>query len=94
MNHKKRFELIIEAGCIACINEQLGISPPEIHHLVEGRKRLGHKFTIGLCFLHHREGSDCDQYVSRHPHKAAFEARYGSEYDLLEQTNKLIEQKD
>jgi hypothetical protein len=38
--------------------------------------------TIPLCFNHHREGSDCSQYTSRHPHKSRFEERYGTELQL------------
>jgi len=87
---KERYQKIVDAGCIICLLEKGIYSPPEIHHPY-GRKKGGNQKTYGLCFCHHREGSNCDEYVSRHPWKAEFEARYGSEEELLKSTNVILE---
>lgn len=87
---KTRFDLLSQLGCIVCVRERGIFTPPEIHH-INGRTGNGNQETIGLCFFHHREGSDCQEYTSRHPYKARFIARYGTEAELLEATNKLLD---
>ena len=86
---KTRFDLLSQLGCIVCARERGIFTPPEIHH-INGRTGNGNQETIGLCYFHHREGSDCQEYTSRHPYKARFIARYGTEAELLEATNKLL----
>lgn len=50
-----RFQQIkLEAGCVCCRLRGLGYAPPEIHHLIEGIRRIGHDATVGLCPWHHR----------------------------------------
>ena len=89
---KDRFKIMADIGCIIC-RKFLGIwGPCEIHHTDGKTKGGAHQATLGLCFLHHREGSDNQQYTSRHPHKAKFEERYGTEAELLEYQNKLIKE--
>ena len=93
--NKRRFEIIREIGCIICKME-LGVFSPCTWHHIDGQKNQEkHKLTIGLCEKHH----DADQkypksqdYVSRHPNKRVFERRYGSEQELLEYQNRLIEE--
>ena len=87
---KKRYDQLSQLGCIVCLLEKGVNSPPEIHHPY-GRTGNGNQETIGLCYYHHREGSDCTAYTSRHPFKSRFEARYGTEAYLLEETNKLLD---
>jgi len=87
---KERYQALVEMGCICCKLFKDGIySEPDIHHLVTFPKKDNQR-TIPLCFYHHREGSNCDEYVSRHPWQSEFEARYGDEEYLLDETNKLI----
>lgn len=86
---KKRYQAISDLGCIVCLLERGIYTPPEIHHL-NGRTGNGNQETIGLCFYHHREGTDCLEYTSRHPFKSRFEERYGTEAYLLEETNKRL----
>ena len=69
-----------EHGCCVCKNEMGLYSPCEIHHINGGSNHLD---AIGLCMLHHRGQANTPEYVSRHPFKAEFEARYGSEDELL-----------
>ena len=86
---KERYQKLSELGCIVCVIYEGVWSPCEIHH-PNGRTGNGNQETLGLCFRHHREGSNNKMYVSRHPWLAEFEDRYGSEEWLLEETNKLI----
>lgn len=51
----KRFERIVELGCVACRkNAELRPISCEVHHLLDGGRRRGHSFTVGLCQWHHR----------------------------------------
>ena len=71
----------MEHGCCICREHRGLYSPAEIHH-TSGKDN--HLDTLPLCFYDHREGSSRAGYVSRHPHKAQFEARYGTEQELLD----------
>ena len=77
-------------GCIVC-RLFLGVrSPANIHHILSGSRRKGEMFALPLCRYHHQGGCNNPTYVSRHPFKKAFEARYGSELVLLEKCKELI----
>jgi len=91
--NRERFQKICDMGCIICKLQGV-FSICEIHHIDGSRNQEAHTKTIGLCYRHHREGSDRREYTSRHPHKKAFEKRYGTEYELLELTNKAIDVPD
>lgn len=81
---------ICELGCICCRNE-LGIFSPAMPHHLEGKTKEGaHYKTIPLCFQHHQSGKNDAQCVSVHPYKAQFEKRYGSQEDLLQQVQELV----
>ena len=89
---KERYDLLIQMGCLICLKEG-NHTPPQIHHPY-GRKKDGNQKTIPLCYYHHmadQEKPVCPEYISRHPFKARFEARYGSEATLLEETNRRLE---
>jgi hypothetical protein len=92
MNIKKWFQELQDLGCIVCLNEERGYSPPDIHHIhTNGNRRVDDWHTIPLCPLHHRHGGNNPQFVSRHPWKKEFERRYGSEWDLYRQVQEIIE---
>ena len=55
---------------------------------------MGHTFTIPLCFNHHRSGRNDAEVVSRDHNQRRFEARYGSEIYLLEQTRIRVTRRD
>ena len=81
---------VAAAGCIVCL-EQTGVATiAEIHHLKSGDRRMGHLFSIGLCFWHHRGGDKEGPYISRHPFKARFESAYGTELELLERLRAML----
>ena len=87
---KQRMATISRTPCIVCFLYLDMDTPAEVHHLIDTGRRLGHNDTIPLCFPHHREGTECEQYVSVHPFNKEFHARYGSNSFLLEETNKII----
>lgn len=60
LSEKKRMELIKGLGCVACVLNNYPDVQCEVHHVVEGRKRLGHSQTMGLCLWHHRGEIELD----------------------------------
>lgn len=86
-------------GCIACQLENRVGRPAQVHHLVEGNKRLGHRYTLGLCPWHHvgeEQGIMSNWGMkhlgpSVHKHKRAFEERYGTQRELLTLQDRLLE---
>lgn len=82
--------LIQEFGCIVCALHYGVKSKSEIHHLKSGDRRMGHLFTLPLCYAHHRGGAGDGDFISRHPWKRRFEKVYGFELDLLEKLKGLV----
>lgn len=74
---------IVAYGCVACRMDGFGVVPPAVHHILRGGRRIGHLFTLPLCDPGHHQGGSSRGMVSRHPWKARFEQRYGSEDFLL-----------
>jgi hypothetical protein len=75
-------------GCIVCLGQGVD-SPAEIHHILSGSRRIGEDSVLGLCQIHHRGQVNTAEAVSRHPWRREFEARYGTEAELLEKTREL-----
>lgn len=65
-------------------------SDPDIHHILKNGRRVDDFHTIPLCPTHHRFGVNNDVAVSRHPWKKEFEKRYGTEWELYEQTKEQV----
>ena len=90
---KRRFEAIVEIGCICCIHDgHEPIRPAEVHHLLDGGVRRGHSLSIANCSWHHRgvppSGFNQKQATAFiGPSLAldgkAYHAHYGSDGDLL-----------
>lgn len=77
-------DAIVAYGCIACHVGGFGYSEsPAVHHILRGGRRLGHLFTLPLCDPGHHQGGELNFKISRHPWKARFEAKYGTELELL-----------
>lgn len=81
---------IVAYGCVACRADGNESRPTAVHHILRGGRRLGHLFTIGLCDPGHHQGGQTIGLISRHPWKAEFEKRYGTEMELLEQLRAQI----
>ncbi|TQK10220.1 Ref family recombination enhancement nuclease [Herbaspirillum sp. SJZ107] len=82
--------------CIACLKDGWTNKVISLHH-IDGRTKPGaHFLVLPLCGPHHQQDdSDPRQRISLHGRKKPFQARYGTERDLLaECIEKLKEQGD
>lgn len=86
----RHMKKVVQLGCICCRLDMGVFSPAEIHHLRGKTEDGAHFDVIPLCPAHHRYGNDNSLYTSRHPYKARFEQRYGSEQCLKQKTDKLL----
>ena len=77
-------------GCVVCRNLGFGPSPAEVHHIGNGTlgKKASNYETIALCPSHHRNGG---HGVAVHAGRKTFEANYGTERQLLEQTRRELD---
>ena len=75
--------------CVVCRNEGLGSTPAMVHHIGNGTmgKRASNYEVIPLCPTHHQHGG---HGVAVHAGRKAFEVRYGTEKELLEQTRREL----
>ena len=87
-------DAIVRMGCIVCILTGRGRTPAEVHHMLNGGRRMGHMFSIPLCPTHHRSGRNDSEIVSRDQSQRRFEKRYGSESYLLRETQKRVNQEN
>ena len=78
---REHMGMVAELGCIICRR------PAEVHHVArQGGQRSKHiESCIPLCPDHHRNGNDCV-----HAGRRTFEARYGTEKELLAKTLLLL----
>ena len=83
-------DAITALGCIACLIDGRERVPGAVHHILRGGHRIGHLHTICLCDPGHHQNGQPMGLISRHPWKAQFEARYGTEAELLELTKKIV----
>ena len=77
---------VASMGCVVCRNTGWGESPAEIHHIRNGQgmsQRANNYETIPLCPAHHRTGG---YGIALHAGQEAWEAAWGTERELLEQT--------
>ena len=96
---KRRFELLPQIGCICCKAYGIHNEWVQIHHIVDGNKRLGHQFTLPLCYWHHSshppEGMTREQAekIVGPPltSKKKFNEVFGGEMELLKYVNKMLE---
>lgn len=72
--------------CLICEHMGLGATPAEVHHIIEGNRRVGHFCTVPLCREHHQGATGIHQL-----HDRGFEARYKlTVLDLLAMTNERL----
>lgn len=83
-------DFVVRWGCVACRLDGQPPRPTAVHHILSGSRRIGHLATIGLCDPGHHQGGQQLGLISRHPWKARFEARYGTEQELLELTRQAF----
>lgn len=89
-----------ECGCVPCWIERLASNPADAHHVVAGGRRVGHAATYALCKWHHVgqpwQGYSTKQMTasigpSLHHESKAYHDRYGSESDLVELQDAMLE---
>lgn len=89
---KAWMDAITQLGCLICLLQGRGFVPCAVHHMLdEGGRRIGHLYSIPLCDPgHHKNAPKSSGEISRHPNKARFEERYGTEQYLWEKTREMI----
>jgi hypothetical protein len=79
---RKHLQDVASLGCVICK------SPCQVHHLRTGMgmgQRNSHYMTIGLCHYHHMGAEGI-----HHLGKRAWEAKYGTELELLEKVREEL----
>lgn len=78
-------------GCVACKKDGNFNTHVSIHH-VDGRTKPGcHQLVLPLCAGHHQDGTGEDKsLIAVHPWKARFEARYGTQAELMDECAQLL----
>lgn len=84
-------DAIVAYGCVACRIDGHAPRPTAVHHILRGGQRIGHLFTLSLCDPGHHQGGEQFGLISRHPYKARFEAKYGTELELLARLRATIQ---
>lgn len=80
--------LATEVGCIACRRENRVNHHVSIHH-IRGRTKPGaHMAVLPLCFFHHMPNGAGVESV--HGNKARFEAKYGTQAELMEMCRDIL----
>lgn len=79
-------------GCIACRIDGRYNPIVSIHH-IDGRTKPGaHKKVLPLCSGHHQNGTGNDKsLIAVHPFKRRFENAYGTQEQLQEMCDHLLE---
>jgi hypothetical protein len=90
-DEKRWLDCITQLGCCVCLFHHFVFTPAEPHHMLYGDRRRGHLYTIPLCPPHHRSGKNDEQATSRDQSRRRFEARYGTEEQLLLKTRDAVE---
>lgn len=90
-NEEERWlKAICEFGCVACWLDGSPWREPAVHHILRGGRRMGHLHSLPLCDPGHHQSGQQFGMISRHPWKAQFEAKYGTEQQLLERLQLLL----
>jgi Recombination enhancement, RecA-dependent nuclease len=98
-SEQARIERMAHMGCVACA--AIGIPnyhQMELHHILLGGKRMGHRFTIFLCRGHHQGAfTETQKVMLNHFQRASiasgrklFKAVFGTERRLCEKVDFLL----
>lgn len=86
-----RFDKLQQLGCICCKKAGSGYRAPDIHHVLNGGRRISNKATLPLCPEHHRIPSNGTVVgASLADGSKKFHAQWGSQLKLLAEVNGLI----
>ena len=86
-------DAIVQIRCIVCYMRGFPGTPAEVHHILDGGRRIGHLDTLPLCSPGHHRNGDGRHKISRHPNKARFEEAYGTEESLLAKSRLIVVQR-
>jgi hypothetical protein len=89
VNESKHMDNVSQLGCIVCYKRGFRFVPAEIHHTQGKTKAESHFKVLPLCYEHHRGGKG-EEPISRHPWKRRFEKEYGTEEELLNLVEELL----
>ena len=92
-DEKEHYGKLAQLGCIVCRREGWGFSMAEIHHMRTnaGAGRKNHwSLSIPLCANHHRNGGFG---IAIHAGQRTWEAKFGTEAELLSFTLDLLSKK-
>lgn len=85
---KALWDRVASLGCIACRKDGIINTWVSIHHC-DGRTKPGaHRRVLALCAPHHQTGGEAAPSI--HPWKAQFEAKYGTQSQLMAETQRLL----
>lgn len=84
-------DAIAQLGCVACRKDGWHNPDVSIHH-IDGRTKPGaHLLVLPLCAGHHQDGTGPNAtLIAVHPYKARFEARYGTQRELLAECVEML----
>jgi len=88
-DESRHMDNVSQLGCIVCYKKGFRFVPAEIHHTEGKTKEESHFKVLPLCYEHHRGGRG-EEPISRHPWKRRFEKEYGTEEELLELVEELL----
>ena len=88
---QERLDLLRNVGCICCLM-RFGSEVPEyeIHHIVQGDRRLGHWYTLPLCFNHHRGKMLSGDWTSIAQGSKAFSKVHGTELEIWGKLQRML----
>ncbi|WP_312547597.1 Ref family recombination enhancement nuclease [Massilia sp.] len=86
-------EAIAQLGCVACRKDGWHNPDVSVHH-IDGRTKPGaHLLVLPLCAGHHQDGTGPNTtLIAVHPYKARFEARYGTQRELLVECVEMLKE--
>jgi hypothetical protein len=88
---KRWIRAILGFGCVACFLDGERDMPAALHHLVDGNRRIGHRFSLPLCDPGHHQNGGHRGLISLHPGRnPEFIAHYGTELSLLRRLERVL----
>ena len=91
VNESKHMDNVSQLGCIVCRNRGFSFVPAKSIIRRARLKEESHFKVLPLCYEHHRGGRG-EEPISRHPWKRRFEKEYGTEKELLELVQGLLDE--
>lgn len=80
-DEKLLWDRLAARGCVACLKDGRFNPHVSIHHCDGRTKPDCHKRVLALCGSHHQD--DGSGAIAIHPWKAQFEAKYGTQAELM-----------